>query len=61
MLPGDVVLPMLLKMDVIQKHPKSEKLSNVVSGDDVVVADFEDPTSSLTASLTFQFFLLEAS
>ena len=44
MLPGDVVLPMLIKMDVIQNHPKSEKLSNVISGDDGVVADFEDPS-----------------
>ena len=46
MLPNDEVFGLLMKVDVIKEHPKSEELPNVGYGDNRACAmiDLEDPS-----------------
>ena len=46
-LPNDVVFGLIIKVEVMHKHPKVKEFRNVVDGDGSVMFDLEDPSVPL--------------
>ena len=60
-LPHNGIIGELIKMDIVHKHPKGEKSTDVLDGNDGGRVDLEDPRVVLKGLHTLQFFLKEAS
>lgn len=44
MLPNDTIFGMPIEVEVMQEHPKSEELANVISGESGAGANFKNPS-----------------
>lgn len=60
-LPHNGIIGELIKMDIVHKHPKGEKLTDVLDGNDGGRVDLEDPHVVLEGLRIFKIFLKEAS
>jgi hypothetical protein len=56
MFPHNVILSELVKMHLMQEHPKGENLCDMLNGNGGGGFDLENPHIVLEASRTFQFF-----